>query len=65
MSDQADYQYQQDGADRGGGNRLQRGLRDRELLDVATSSNAETTRQLAGLNTRMNASAPQASIVAP
>jgi hypothetical protein len=41
------------------------GLRDRELLDVATSSNAETSRQLSWLNTRMKAAAPQALIVAP
>lgn len=41
------------------------GLRDRELLDVANSSNAETSRQLAWLNTRMKAAAPQALIVAP
>jgi hypothetical protein len=41
------------------------GLRDRELLEVATSSNAQTTRQLAWLNTRMKVAAPQALIVAP
>lgn len=41
------------------------GLRDRELLDVATSSNAETSRQLSWLNTRMKAAAPQALIIAP
>ena len=41
------------------------GLRDRELLEVATSSNAETSRQLTWLNTRMKAAAPQALIVAP
>jgi len=41
------------------------GLRDRELLEVATSSNAETSRQLSWLNTRMKAAAPQALIVAP
>lgn len=41
------------------------GLRDRDLLDVATTSNAETSRQLTWLNTRMKAAAPQALIVAP
>jgi len=41
------------------------GLRDHELLDVATSSNAETSRQLSWLNTRMKAAAPQALIVDP
>jgi hypothetical protein len=41
------------------------GLRDRELLDVATTSNAETSRQLSWLNTRMKVAAPQALIVAP
>jgi len=41
------------------------GLRDRELLEVATSSNAETSRQLSWLNTRMKAAAPQALIVDP
>lgn len=41
------------------------GLRDRELLDIATSANAETSRQLSWLNTRMKAAAPQALIVAP
>jgi hypothetical protein len=41
------------------------GLRDRELLDVATSSNAETSRQLTWLNTRMKVAAPQALIVTP
>lgn len=41
------------------------GLRDRELLDVATSSNAETSRQLTWLNTRMKTAAPQALIVTP
>jgi hypothetical protein len=40
------------------------GLRDRELLTVATESNAETSRQLRWLNTRMKAAAPQALIVA-
>lgn len=41
------------------------GLRDHELLKVATTSNAETTRQLTWLNTRMKAAAPQALIVDP
>ncbi|WP_148616085.1 hypothetical protein [Nocardioides rubriscoriae] len=41
------------------------GLRDHELLQVATTSNAETTRQLTWLNTRMKAAAPQALIVDP
>lgn len=41
------------------------GLRDRELLDIATSANAETSRQLSWLDTRMKAAAPQALIVDP
>jgi hypothetical protein len=41
------------------------GLRDRELLQVANSSNAETARQLTWLNTRMKSAAPQALIVDP
>ena len=41
------------------------GLRDRELLEIATSSNTETSRQLTWLNTRMKVAAPQALIVAP
>jgi hypothetical protein len=41
------------------------GLRDRELLEVATSANAETSRQLSWLDTRMKAAAPQALIVDP
>lgn len=41
------------------------GLRDPELLEVATSSNAQTSRQLSWLNTRMKVAAPQALIVAP
>ncbi|MEZ0580550.1 hypothetical protein [Nocardioides sp. MH1] len=41
------------------------GLRDRELLSIATSANAETSRQLSWLNTRMKAAAPQALIVDP
>jgi hypothetical protein len=41
------------------------GLRDRELLEVASTANAETSRQLSWLNTRMKAAAPQALIVDP
>lgn len=41
------------------------GLRDRELLETATTANAETSRQLTWLNTRMKVAAPQALIVAP
>ena len=41
------------------------GLRDRELLQGAESSNAETARQLTWLNTRMKSAAPQALIVDP
>lgn len=41
------------------------GLRDHELLEIATSANAETSRQLTWLNTRMKAAAPQALIVDP
>lgn len=41
------------------------GLRDHELLEVATTSSAETSRQLSWLNTRMKVAAPQALIVAP
>lgn len=41
------------------------GIRDRELLEIATSSNAETSRQLAWLNTRMKVAAPEALLVAP
>ncbi|WP_028651762.1 hypothetical protein [Nocardioides halotolerans] len=41
------------------------GLRDRDLLEVAQSSQQETDRQLTWLNTRMKAAAPQALIVAP
>lgn len=41
------------------------GLRDRDLLEIATSANAETSRQLSWLNTRMKAAAPQALIVDP
>lgn len=41
------------------------GLRDHELYEIATASNAETSRQLTWLNTRMKVAAPQALIVAP
>lgn len=41
------------------------GLRDRELLEIAQACNAETSRQLTWLNTRMKQAAPQALIVAP
>ena len=41
------------------------GLRDRELLEIANAANAETSRQLTWLNTRMKEAAPQALIVAP
>lgn len=41
------------------------GLRDRELLEVAASSSADTARQLAWLTTRMKAAAPQALLIAP
>lgn len=41
------------------------GLRDRELLDIAQNSVAETSRQLTWLETRMKAAAPQALIVEP
>jgi hypothetical protein len=41
------------------------GLRDKELLQIAESCNAETSRQLSWLNTRMKVAAPQALIVAP
>jgi hypothetical protein len=41
------------------------GLRDRELLEVATAANAETSRQLTWLNTRIKVAAPQALIVDP
>ena len=40
------------------------GLRDHELLEIATTSNTETSRQLTWLNTRMKVAAPQALIVA-
>lgn len=41
------------------------GLRDTELLEVAHHCNAETSRQLSWLNTRMKVAAPQALIVSP
>ena len=41
------------------------GLRDQKLLEITTSSNAQTLRQLRWLNTRMKEAAPQALIVAP
>lgn len=41
------------------------GLRDRDLLEVANTANAETARQLTWLNTRMKSAAPQALIVDP
>lgn len=41
------------------------GLRDQELLDVATSADAQTARQLSWLHTRMKTTAPQALIVSP
>jgi len=41
------------------------GLRDEELLEIATASLADTERQLTWLTTRMKVSAPQALIVAP
>ncbi|MTD14640.1 hypothetical protein GIS00_11870 [Nakamurella sp. YIM 132087] len=40
------------------------GLRDRELLAVATRSNSDTSRQLSWFNTRMKAAAAQALLVA-
>jgi hypothetical protein len=41
------------------------GLRDHQLLEVATAASRGTARQLAWLNTRMKAAAPQALIVSP
>ena len=41
------------------------GLRDVLLLEVAQDANAETSRQLSWLNTRMKTAAPQALLVAP
>jgi hypothetical protein len=40
------------------------GLRDRDLLRLAHDAGGDTSRQLAWLNTRMKAAAPQALIVA-
>jgi hypothetical protein len=40
------------------------GLRDHELLEVATHASGETARQIAWLTTRMKSVAPQALIVA-
>jgi hypothetical protein len=39
------------------------GLRDRELLEIATASAADTRRQIAWFQTRMKVAAPQALIV--
>lgn len=39
------------------------GLRDEELVDIATSSTSDTSRQIAWFNTRMKAAAAQALIV--
>lgn len=41
------------------------GLRDRELLQIAQDSGAETARQIAWLDTRIKVAAPQALLVAP
>ncbi len=41
------------------------GARDRELIGLAERCNAETSRQLTWLNTRMKAAAPQALLVSP
>ncbi|AGZ45072.1 hypothetical protein [Actinoplanes friuliensis] len=41
-----------------------RGVRDRDLIEVVTSCDAETAIQLAWLRTRMKAAAPQALVVA-
>ena len=41
------------------------GLRDHDLLAVTQDANAETSRQLSWLNTRMKAAAPQALIATP
>jgi hypothetical protein len=41
------------------------GLRDHELYELATTSSAETSRQLTWLNTRMKVAAPQTLIAAP
>ncbi|MFN2494323.1 MAG: hypothetical protein ABR608_00215 [Pseudonocardiaceae bacterium] len=41
------------------------GLRDHELLQLAQDANAETSRQLSWLNTRMKVAAPQALLISP
>ena len=41
------------------------GLRDAELLEIASASEADVERQLTWLTTRMKVTAPQALIVAP
>ncbi len=41
------------------------GLRDHELLEIATASETETDRQLTWLTTRIKVAAPQALIVSP
>ena len=41
------------------------GLRDRQLIEVATAANDETSRQLTWLITRIKEAAPQALIVTP
>jgi hypothetical protein len=41
------------------------GLRDHELLEIASGAQTDTERQLAWLTTRIKAAAPQALIVAP
>jgi hypothetical protein len=41
------------------------GLRDRQLIEVATAANGDTSQQLAWLVTRMKEAAPQALIVSP
>jgi hypothetical protein len=41
------------------------GLRDKELLEIAQDCDAQTTRQLSWLQTRIKVAAPQALIVAP
>ena len=41
------------------------GLRDHELLQVATDASSQTSRQVTWLTTRLKVAAPQALIVAP
>ena len=41
------------------------GMRDHELLQVAQQANSDNGRQIAWLNTRMKAAAPQALLVTP